>query len=62
MTTNKSQNQPTSQSTPDLNTVFLSVEVNRSSWVAGVFCPATDQDITVHNVETVMRSARTRWL
>ena len=51
MTTHKSKNQSTSQSTLDLNTVFLSVEVSRSSWVVGVYCPATDDGIGTHKLE-----------
>jgi len=51
MTTNKSRNQITFQSTLDINTVFLSVEVSRSSWVVGVYCPATDENIGTHKLE-----------
>ena len=51
MTLNKSKNQPTSRSAPDLTTVFLSVEVSRSSWVIGIFCPATDENIGTHKLE-----------
>ena len=51
MTLNKSKNQSTSRSAPDLTTVFLSVEVSRSSWVIGIFCPATDENIGTHKLE-----------
>ena len=51
MTIDKSKNQTTSRSSLDLNTVFLSVEVSRSSWVVGIHCPATDENIGTHKLE-----------
>ena len=44
-------NQSTSQSTPDINTVYLSVEVSRISWVVGIYCPTTDDNIGTHKFE-----------
>ncbi|MCY4100358.1 MAG: hypothetical protein OXF46_05495 [Rhodobacteraceae bacterium] len=37
--TTRTRNQSMSQYTPDLITVFLSVEVSRSSWVVRFWCP-----------------------
>ncbi len=38
------------QPAPDLNTIYLSVEVSRSSWVVGVYCPASDDNIGTHKL------------
>ena len=35
----------------DLTTIYMSVEVSRSSWVVGIYCPATDNKIGIHKLE-----------
>ena len=42
--------QSVSQSTPDLTTMYGSVEVSRSSWIVGVHCPLTDANIGIHKL------------
>ncbi len=37
--------------TEDHSTIYLSVEVSRSSWVIGVYCPATDENIRTHKIK-----------
>ena len=49
--------QKPSQTDPDCNTVYCSVEVSRSSWVIGVYCPATDTAIGTHKLEAADTSA-----
>ena len=44
------RSQSASQSTPDLTTMYGSVEVSRSSWIVGVHCPLTDANIGIHNL------------
>lgn len=44
--------------TEDHSTIYLSVEVSRSSWVIGVYCPATDENIRTHKI----KAAETREL
>ena len=50
-------NQNSSQTEPDINTVYCSVEVSRSSWVIGVYCPTTDTAIGTHKLEAADTSA-----
>ncbi|MCY3725025.1 MAG: hypothetical protein OXF95_00085 [Rhodobacteraceae bacterium] len=42
--------QSASQSPPDPNTIYCSVEVSRSSWIVGVHCPLTDANIGIHKL------------
>ncbi|MCY3673355.1 MAG: hypothetical protein OXH65_05855 [Paracoccaceae bacterium] len=42
------RNQSASQSTPDINTVFLLAGISRTTWVVGVYRPTTDDNIGTH--------------
>ncbi len=44
--------------TENHSTIYMSVEVSRSSWVIGVYCPATDENIRTHKI----KAAETREL
>ncbi len=45
-------NQNLSQTDLDCHTVYCSVEVSRSSWIIGVYCPETDTAIGTHKLES----------
>ncbi len=42
--------QSASQSPPDPNTIYCSVEVSRSSWIVDIQCPLTDVNIGIHKL------------